>query len=495
MAQLHPQGLYDRAYEHDACGVAFVADLNGRRSHDVVVQGLSALCRLDHRGARGAEPNTGDGAGIMIQVPDAFYRDVVDFPLPPAGHYATGLMFLPGTGPADETLAVSVLEKYALVEGAEVLGWRDVPVRPEGLGATALAAMPRIRQVFLAARRLTNGDAGRSGAPLAGIELERVMFCVRKQAERETRERGVGVHFPSLSARTVVYKGMLTPDQLRTYFPDLSDPRVASAIALVHSRFSTNTFPSWPLAHPYRIIAHNGEINTIRGNRNWMAAREALLASPLLPGNIRRLFPVCTPDASDSANFDEVLEMLHLAGRSLPHAVLMMIPEAWENDQAMDPTRRAFYQFHASLMEPWDGPAAVAFTDGTVIGAVLDRNGLRPGRWWHTADGLVVLASEAGVLDLDPGRVVAKGRLAPGRMFLVDTEAGRIIEDDEIKASLAAELPYDDWLMAGLMKLEDLPEREHVIYTHDSVQRRQQTFGYTEEELKILLSPMARLGA
>jgi glutamate synthase (NADPH/NADH) large chain len=489
MAQLSPQGLYDPAYEHDACGVAFVADMSGRRSHDVVAKGLAALCRLDHRGARGAEPNTGDGAGIMLQVPDAFYRDVVGFPLPPAGRYATGLMFLPGTGPADEALAVSVLEKYALVEGADVLGWRDVPVRPEGLGATALAAMPRIRQVFLSARPLRGGEL------LSGLELERVMFCVRKQAERETRERGVAVHFPSLSGRTVVYKGMLTPDQLRTYFPDLSDARVASAIALVHSRFSTNTFPSWPLAHPYRFIAHNGEINTIRGNRNWMAAREALLASPLLPGNIRRLFPTCTPDASDSANFDEVLELLHLAGRSLPHAVLMMIPEAWENDTTMDPARRAFYRFHASLMEPWDGPAAVAFTDGTVIGAVLDRNGLRPGRWWHTADGLVVLASEAGVLDLDPGTVVAKGRLAPGKMFLVDTSAGRIIEDDEIKAELAAEHPYDDWLLAGIMKLGDLPEREHVIYTHDSVQRRQQTFGYTEEELKILLAPMARTGA
>jgi len=510
MAQEHPQGLYDPAYEHDACGVAFVADINGRRSHDVVVKGLAALCRLDHRGARGAEPNTGDGAGIMMQVPDAFYRAVVDFPLPPAGQYATGLFFLPATAtPADEARAVRVLEKYALVEGAEILGWRDVPVRPDGLGATALAAMPRIRQVFLAARRLTTSAAGwqastgsRSdklrgwaGEPLSGLDLERVMYCVRKQAERETRERGVGVHFPSLSGRTVVYKGMLTPDQLRTFFPDLSDPRVDSAIALVHSRFSTNTFPSWPLAHPYRFIAHNGEINTIRGNRNWMAAREALLASPLIPGNIRRLFPVCTPDASDSANFDEVLELLHLAGRSLPHAVLMMIPEAWENDHAMDPARREFYRFHASLIEPWDGPAAVAFTDGTVIGAVLDRNGLRPGRWWRTADGLIVLASEAGVLDLDPATVVAKGRLAPGKMFLVDTAAGRIIEDDEIKASLAAEQPYDDWLMAGIMKLGDLPEREHVIYTHDSVQRRQQTFGYTEEELKILLSPMARLGA
>ncbi|MDG4765396.1 glutamate synthase large subunit [Solwaraspora sp. WMMD406] len=487
------QGLYDPAHEHDACGVAFVADLNGRRSHDVVAKGLSALCRLDHRGARGAEQNTGDGAGIMIQVPDAFFRAVVDFDLPPAGQYATGLVFLP-TDPDDEARARRVIEKYALVEGAEVLGWRDVPVEPDGLGETADAARPHIRQLFLAAHRLTDSTAGPAGTPLSGLDLDRVAFCVRKQAERESSERGVTAYFPSLSGRTMVYKGMLTPDQLPEFFPDLRDERVASAIALVHSRFSTNTFPSWPLAHPYRFIAHNGEINTIRGNKNWMNAREALLATGNIPGNIRRLFPVCTPQASDSANFDEVLELLHLAGRSLPHAVLMMIPEAWENDPGMDPAKRAFYRFHASLMEPWDGPASVAFTDGDLVGAVLDRNGLRPGRWWRTSDGLVVLGSEAGVLDLDPATVVAKGRLRPGRMFLVDTVGGRIVEDEEIKAELAAARPYGDWLHAGLIELRDLPERDHIVYAHDSVQRRQQTFGYTEEELKILVAPMARKG-
>ncbi|WKU07503.1 glutamate synthase large subunit [Micromonospora sp. HUAS LYJ1] len=487
-------GLYDPAHEHDACGVAFVADLYGRRSHAVVANGLGALCRLDHRGARGAEQNTGDGAGIMIQVPDAFLRAVVDFPLPPAGQYATGLVFLPDDD-GGEARARQVVEKYALVEGAEVLGWREVPTDPSGLGETALAAMPRIRQLFLAAHRLTDTPAGPAGSPLSGIDLDRVAFCVRKQAERETAERGVTAYFPSLSARTMTWKGMLTPDQLPEYFPELTDERVDSAIALVHSRFSTNTFPSWPLAHPYRFIAHNGEINTIRGNRNWMQAREALLRSPHLPGNIRRVFPVCTPAASDSANFDEVLELLHLAGRSLPHAVLMMIPEAWENDPAMRPDKRAFYRFHASLMEPWDGPASVAFTDGEIVGAVLDRNGLRPGRWWRTTDGLVVLGSEAGVLDLDPATVVAKGRLQPGRMFLVDTVNGRIVSDDEIKTELAAAQPYDEWLHAGLIDLGDLPAREHVVYTHDSVRRRQQTFGYTEEELKILLAPMARTGA
>ncbi|HEX8346974.1 MAG TPA: glutamate synthase large subunit [Actinoplanes sp.] len=488
------QGLYDPAQERDACGVAFVADLGGRRSHDVVAKGLSALIRLDHRGARGAEYNTGDGAGIMIQVPDAYFRSVVDFPLPPAGQYATGLVFLPADE-ADAARAVTVFEKYALVEGGDIIGWRDVPVRPDGLGESADAARPIIRQVFLGAHRLTGSPDVPAGSPLTGLDLDRVAFCIRKQTERETAQRGVPAYFPSLSSRTMTFKGMLTPDQLPEFFPDLTDERVESAIALVHSRFSTNTFPSWPLAHPYRFIAHNGEINTIRGNKNWMQAREALIASKNMPGNIRRLFPICTPDASDSANFDEVLELLHLAGRTLPHAVLMMIPEAWENDPDMDPARRSFYRFHASLMEPWDGPASVAFTDGSIIGAVLDRNGLRPGRWWHTTDGLVVLGSEAGVLDLDPATVVAKGRLQPGRMFLVDTVAGRIVHDDEIKAGLAAELPYDDWLHAGLIDLKDLPAREHTVYTHDSVQRRQQVFGYSEEELKILVGPMARSGA
>ncbi|AEV82710.1 glutamate synthase [Actinoplanes sp. SE50] len=494
MAYPHPQGLYDPAFERDACGVAFVADIHGRRSHDVVAKGLSALIRLDHRGARGAEQNTGDGAGIMIQVPDEFYRAVTDFDLPEAGAYATGLAFLP-TDPDEAARAIKVFEKYALVEGGDLLGWRDVPVNPADLGATAEDARPAIRQVFLAAHRLVDSPAGRAGERLTGIELDRVAFCIRKQAERESSQRGVAAYFPSLSSRTITFKGMLTPEQLPEFFPDLTDERVTSAIALVHSRFSTNTFPSWPLAHPYRLIAHNGEINTIRGNKNWMAAREALLSTPNLPGNIKRLFPINSPEASDSASFDEVLELLHLGGRSLPHAMLMMIPEAWENDPGMDPARRAFYRFHASLMEPWDGPAAVAFTDGTVIGAVLDRNGLRPGRWWHTRDGLVVLGSEAGVIDLDPADVVAKGRLQPGKMFLVDTAAGRIAHDDEIKAELAAAEPYAEWLHAGLIELADLPPREHVIYTHDSVLRRQQVFGYSEEELKILVGPMARSGA
>lgn len=312
---------------------------------------------------------------------------------------------------------------------------------------------------------------------------------LRKRAEREA-----DVYFPSLSARTIVYKGMLTTGQLEPFFPDLSDRRFASAIALVHSRFSTNTFPSWPLAHPYRFVAHNGEINTVKGNRNWMRARESQLGSELFgdSDNLERTFPVCTPDASDSASFDEVLELLHLGGRSLPHSVLMMIPEAWENHASMDPARRAFYQYHSNLMEPWDGPACVTFTDGTQVGAVLDRNGLRPGRYWVTDEGLVVLGSEVGVLDIDPAKVVKKGRLQPGRMFLVDTAEHRIIEDEEIKNALASEHPYEEWLEAGEIELSDLPEREHIVHTHASVTRRQQTFGYTEEELRILVAPMAK---
>lgn len=482
-------GLYDPAYEHDSCGVALVADLHGRRSHDVVARGLTALRRLDHRGARGAEPDTGDGAGILVQIPDAFCRAVVDFDLPPPGEYATGLVFLPAA-PEPAGQALRVLEKYARAEGVEILGWREVPTDPRGLGATARDSQPRIRQLFVAAPSHT------------GMALERAVWCLRKQVERETRQRGVPAYFPSLSGRTMVYKGMLTPRQLASYFPDLSDPRLASAIALVHSRFSTNTFPSWPLAHPYRMIAHNGEFNTIRGNRNWMAAREALLASSWLAGDLRRVFPICDPDGSDSANFDEVLELLHLAGRSLPHAVLMMIPQAWENDPDLDPSLRAFYRFHACLMEPWDGPAEVAFSDGTLAGAVLDRNGLRPGRWWRTRDDLVVLASEVGVIEVDPAEVVAKGRLQPGRMFLVDTAAGRIVEDHELKAELAAAAPYQEWLDTGLRHLADLPAPEPRVHpgalpqrARELRQRAQQMFGWTEEELKVLIAPMARAGA
>ncbi|MFD9869214.1 glutamate synthase large subunit [Streptomyces niveus] len=471
------QGMYDPRNEHDACGVGFVATLTGVPGHEMVEQALTVLRNLEHRGATGSEPDSGDGAGILLQVPDAFLREVSGFELPEAGSYAVGIAFLPAENP-DE--AVSRIETIAADEGIDVLGWREVPVAPQMLGAIARSTMPVFRQLFVAAGTRT------------GIALDRKAFVLRKRAEREA-----GVYFPSLSARTIVYKGMLTTGQLEPFFPDLSDRRFATAVALVHSRFSTNTFPSWPLAHPYRFVAHNGEINTVKGNRNWMKARESQLASDVFgddPRTLERTFPVCTPDASDSASFDEVLELLHLGGRSLPHSVLMMVPEAWENHDSMDPARRAFYQYHSTMMEPWDGPACVTFTDGVQVGAVLDRNGLRPGRYWVTDDGLVVLSSEVGVLDIDPAKVVRKGRLQPGRMFLVDTAEHRIIEDDEIKAALAAENPYQEWLEAGEIELEDLPEREHIVHTHASVTRRQQTFGYTEEELRIILAPMARTG-
>ncbi|MCX4397285.1 glutamate synthase large subunit [Streptomyces sp. NBC_00053] len=467
------QGMYDPRNEHDACGVGFVATLTGVASHELVEQALTVLRNLEHRGATGSEPDSGDGAGILLQVPDAFLREETAFELPEAGAYAVGIAFLPAD---DSTEAVRKLEKIAAEEGLKVLGWRQVPVTPGILGNGARATMPEFRQLFVA-----DGES-------TGIALDRKAFVLRKRAERET-----GVYFPSLSARTIVYKGMLTTGQLEPFFPDLSDRRFATAVALVHSRFSTNTFPSWPLAHPYRFVAHNGEINTVKGNRNWMKARESQLASSLFGSEqLDRIFPVCTPDASDSASFDEVLELLHLGGRSLPHSVLMMVPEAWENHDSMDPARRAFYQYHSTMMEPWDGPACVTFTDGTQVGAVLDRNGLRPGRYWVTDDGLVVLSSEVGVLDIDPAKVVRKGRLQPGKMFLVDTAERRIIEDDEIKAALAAEQPYGDWLETGEIELEDLPEREHIVHTHASVTRRQQTFGYTEEELRVILAPMAR---
>ncbi|HEY6533175.1 MAG TPA: glutamate synthase large subunit, partial [Acidimicrobiales bacterium] len=478
-----PQGLYDPRFEHDACGVSFVVHMKGLRSHEIVKHGLGALCNLDHRGAAGAEPNTGDGAGILLQIPDRFFRDVVKFKLPPEGHYATGIAFLPSE-PDTTAEAVEAIEKIVASEGLRVLGWRDVPFDDSMIGSMARDVEPVFRQPFLA------GDG------LADETLERRAFIVRKRVENELRSLAPGgVYFPSLSCRTLVYKGMLTTGQLPAFFPDLVDTRVESALALVHSRFSTNTFPSWPLAHPFRYVAHNGEINTVQGNRNWMRAREALLQTKLLPGELDRIFPICTDAASDSATFDEALELLHMGGYELPHAVLMMIPEAWEHQPSMPKAKRDFYRYHASLMEPWDGPASIAFTDGTVIGAVLDRNGLRPSRYWVTDDGLVIMASEVGVIDVEPSRVVRKGRLQPGRMFLVDTHAGRIIGDHEIKQRLADAHPYGDWLNTNQVALDSLPSRPHTLRPHQSVVQRQQVFGYTTEELKILLDPMARTGA
>lgn len=467
------QGLYDPANEHDACGVAMVATLNKVATHEIVAQALTALRNLEHRGASGAEPDSGDGAGILICVPDQFYREVSPFTLPEAGSYATGIAFI-----AANTDVTSEISRIASEEGLTVLGWRELPINSAGLGKTALSVMPNFQQLFI------SGNKGESG-----IVLDRLAYALRKRAEHS-----LDLYFPSLSSKTIVYKGMLTTGQLENFFPDLSDPRVISPLALVHSRFSTNTFPSWPLAHPYRFIAHNGEINTVKGNRNWMRARESLLKSNLITGDLKRLFPIVEMSGSDSASFDEVLELLYLGGRSLPHSVLMMIPEAWENHATMSKERRDFYAFHASLMEPWDGPACVTFTDGSQVGAVLDRNGLRPSRYWVTKDGLVVLASEVGVLDFPADQIVRKGRLRPGKMFLVDIESGRIIEDDEIKDSLAQAAPYGQWLKDGMVKLSDLPSREHIIYPHKSVIRRQKAFGYTEEEIKIIITPMAKSG-
>ncbi len=478
MPQRPATGLYDPAFEHDACGVAFVAHLSGQADHDIITKGLTALENLDHRGATGADAAAGDGAGMLLQIPDRFFREVVDFDLPEPGHYAMGMAFLPAD-PTKRATAKRTVEYLATEEGLVVHGWRVVPTDDSTLSPVSVANMPFFEQVFVSSPDLASG-----------IDLDRMVYPLRQRARNDA-----GVYFASLSGRTTVYKGMLTTQQLSAVFGDLLDERVESALALVHSRFSTNTFPAWELAHPYRLMAHNGEINTVKGNRNWMRAREALLATDKIPGDLERIFPICTPGGSDSASFDEVLELLHLGGRSLPHAVLMMIPEAWENNTEMDPQRRAFYAFHSAMMEPWDGPASVTFTDGTLIGAVLDRNGLRPGRYWVTDDGLVVFASEAGVLDIDPAKIIKKGRMKPGRMLLVDLDAHRLINDDEIKAQLAAEHPYGEWLERSSVDLDELPERQHVVHSHASVTRRQQIFGYTHEEIRQIITPMANNGA
>jgi len=405
-----------------------IATLNKKATHEVVSQALEALRNMEHRGATGAEPDSGDGAGILIRIPDEFYRSVVDFTLPAEGSYATGIAFIEPDF-ADQP----AIEKLAAEEKISILGWRELPINDSSLGKTALSVMPRFVQIFIA------GQAGESE-----LALDRKAFAFRKRVEHT-----LPIYFPSLSTRTIVYKGMLTTGQLEEFFPDLSNDLVKSPLALVHSRFSTNTFPSWPLAHPYRYIAHNGEINTVRGNRNWMRAREALLSSPLIEGDITRLFPIVNNSGSDSASFDEVLELLYLTGRSLPHSILMMIPEAWENHATMSQERRDFYAFHSSMMEPWDGPACVTFTDGNQVGAVLDRNGLRPSRYWVTDEGLVILASEVGVLKIAPEKVVRKGRLQPGRMFLVDIAEGRIIEDGEIKDSTRTERAIQQMVARG----------------------------------------------
>jgi glutamate synthase (NADPH/NADH) large chain len=473
-------GLYNPEQEKDACGLAIIATLRGEPGYDIVDAALTALRNLEHRGAVGADEGTGDGAGLLMQVPDEFFRAVTEFELPAPGQYVVGTAFLPAEQ-READAAKAGIEGLAADEGLTVLGWREVPIVADLVGAMARACMPYFSQPFFASS---------TGEQLDRNELDSRAWRIRKRAQNK-----FGVYFPSLSSRTIVYKGMLTTAQLEPFYPDLSDKRFKTKLAIVHSRFSTNTFPSWPLAQPFRTIAHNGEINTVKGNRNWMRARQSQLANPLLGDSPEELFPICTPGASDSASFDEVAELLWLSGRPITHSIMMMIPEAWENHATMDPARRAFYEYHSLLMEPWDGPAAVSFTDGNLVGATLDRNGLRPGRYWITEDGLVVFASEVGVIDVEPSKVVKKGRVSPGKMFLVDTEAGRIIDDEEVKAEVAAANPWAEWVKDNLIDLKELPEREHVVHTAASVNIRQRTFGYTTEELKILLGPMARTGA
>ncbi|HEY9248894.1 MAG TPA: glutamate synthase large subunit, partial [Rariglobus sp.] len=485
------QGLYDPWFEHDACGVGFVVDMKGRATHRILEQAIQVLENLDHRGAAGSEPNTGDGAGVLMQMPHAFLVDACKkarISLPAAGQYGTGLVFLP----RNATQRRKLEEKFAQIiqgEGQTFLGWRTVPTDNASLGETAKSSEPYIRQIFI----------GRAAGLADDLAFERKLYVIRKRATTELRDLGLDGtdtwYLPSLSARTLVYKGMLLTTQLATYFPDLKNPLMATALALVHSRFSTNTFPSWDRAHPYRFVAHNGEINTLRGNINWMHARQAHFISEAFGDDIKKILPVINPTGSDSAMFDNTLELLTLAGRSLPHAVMMMIPEPWSNHETMDDARKAFYQYHACLMEPWDGPAAMCFTDGKVMGTVLDRNGLRPARYYVTKDDLVVLASEAGVLDLPPADIVEKGRLQPGRMFLVDTVQGRIVPDEEIKQQLAAEYPYRKWLDEHLVHLDDLPAVPELPQPdRDTLQQRQLAFGYSHEDERAILTPMARDG-
>ena len=485
-------GLYDPIHEHDACGVGFVVHIKGQRSHSIVQQALQVLMNLRHRGACGCEANTGDGAGILLQVPDRFFRKVVPFELPAEGAYGVGLVFLPRGEQARDQVR-GVFEQIVDEEGQPLLGWRDVPTDDREVGPSAVAVEPAIRQVFIAR------DPRLSGAD-ARVRFERKLYVIRKRFERAMETLDIPAdekqcsYIVSLSCNTLIYKGMLTAEQIQPMFPDLADPDMESALALVHQRFSTNTFPSWPLAHPYRYVAHNGEINTLTGNINWMRAREGLLQSDVLGDDLQKVLPVIREGGSDTAAFDNVLEFLVMTGRSLPHAILMMIPEPWAGHESMPPALRDFYEYHSSLMEPWDGPASIAFTDGTVIGAVLDRNGLRPSRYYVTKDDLVIMASEVGVLDVPPENIVIKERLHPGRIFLVDTARGRIVSDEEIKRELASAQPYGEWL-AHLVDIEELPRAPHLpLPSHETVRRRQQLFGYTDEDLRVLLSAMGTTG-
>jgi glutamate synthase (ferredoxin) len=483
------QGLYDPQFEHDACGVGFVVNIKGKKSSQIVRQALNVLLNLRHRGACGCEANTGDGAGILLQTPHAFLKEAcaeARIQLPSPGGYGVGMVYLP-PDPGQRRNCEQLFERIVTEEGQRVLGWRTVPTDNSSLGATAKASEPFMRQVFI----------GRNPALQEGMAFERKLYVIRKRAVSAIRtsklEGAQYWYVSSLSYKTIVYKGMLMSEQVEHYYPDLLHPAMESALALVHSRFSTNTFPSWERGHPYRYVAHNGEINTLRGNINWMHARQAMFQSELFGEDIKDILPIINTSGSDSAMFDNCLELLVLAGRSLPHAVMMMIPEPWTNHESMSDEKKAFYEYHSCLMEPWDGPASIAFTDGVQIGAVLDRNGLRPSRYYVTKDDLVIMASEVGVLEVPPDRVLHKGRLQPGRMFLIDTEEGRIVADEELKQAIATEHPYRQWLDEHMVELAHLPDAAHLPEpTHETVLQRQQAFGYTFEDLRMLMAPMAR---
>ena len=484
------EGLYDPRYEHDSCGVGFVVDIQGRKSHRIISQALTVLKNLLHRGACGCEANTGDGAGILLQVPHAFLaRECakLGFSLPAPKEYGVGMVCLPAD--ADQRAhCQTIFDRIVREEGQVLLGWRDVPTDDSPIGETARRNEPVFRQIFI----------GRGAGITDAAHFERTLFLIRKRAENailatDLPQRSY-FYVGSLSSSTIVYKGMLSADQIEIFFPDVTDAAVESALALVHQRFSTNTFPTWSLAHPFRYLAHNGEINTLRGNINWMHAREALFESELFGDRLKELLPVIREGGSDSAMLDNALEMLVMCGRSLPHAVMMLIPEAWSGHESMSPEKKAFYEYHSCLMEPWDGPASIAFTDGTIIGAVLDRNGLRPSRYYVTKDGLVIMASEVGVLDLPAEDILLKERLHPGRMFLVDTAEGRIVDDAELKQKIATGKPYAEWLRQHMVSIQDLPPAPVHEPDHETVLRRQQVFGYTHEDLRIILAPMAQNG-
>src|SRR6266567_4769032 len=481
------QGLYNPANERDACGIGFVVNITGQKSHDIVAKGIQVLINLTHRGACGCDPETGDGAGVTIQIPHKFFaRECAQlgFTLPPPGIYAVAMTFLP-VEKQQRLLCEGILERISREEGLSVLGWRDTPIDGLAIGRVARGSQPYIEQLFV-----------RGASGMSEDALERKLYVVRKRAETEVAasdmpDRG-DFYIPSFSARTIVYKGLLLAPQIANFYKELSDPDLTSALCLVHQRFSTNTFPTWQLAHPFRYIAHNGEINTLKGNVNWMHARESILASPLFGADLKKLFPIIAPGGSDSANFDNAVELLFQAGRPMPHAMAMLIPEAWSSNEHMNPDKKAFYEYHASLMEPWDGPAAIAFTDGRVIGATLDRNGLRPARYLVTHDGMVVMSSETGVLPVNPGNVKKKGRLQPGKMFLVDTVAGRIVSDKETKQRLYSRQPYSQWLHDNQVSVYNLPAPPRVHPTdHDTILMRQRAFGYTDEDLRFIMQPMA----